>query len=356
VRNILLVIVFVFAVPFGSATQGAFRHEEVTFKNGTVTLACTLSTPVGNAPSRAAVLLSGSGPQNRDSELLEFRPFKIMAEHFVQQGIAVLRCDDRGVGGSTGSIADATTEEFADDALAAVQFLRQRPDIQKSGIGLIGHSEGAITAAIAASKSPHVAFIVWMAGSAMPGAEILQMQAAALARAGGAASGAVDDILRKHAALLGAIKDESSDDILMDLGRSLVASQLAAMPEAKRKSLGDGAAFSEGLMKQTLLALKSRWMRFFLSFDPSTALRRVSCPVFAAFGALDLQVPAAANRIRLEASLAEASNKNVTVAVYPEANHLFMRAVTGQPAEYGTLPKTFVPALLEDLAAWIARR
>jgi pimeloyl-ACP methyl ester carboxylesterase len=352
----LLAIAFVGAVPLGSATDGTFRNDDLTFKSGPVTLACTLSTPAGSGPFRAAVLLSGSGPQNRDSELLGFRPFKIMAEYFVQHGIAVLRCDDRGVGGSTGSIADATTEQFADDALAAVEFLRQRADIQKSGIGLVGHSEGAITAAIAAATSPHVAFIVWMAGSAVPGAEILQMQAAALARAGGAASAAVDDILRKHAALLGAIKDESSDETLMELGRSLVASQLAAMPEAQRRSLGDGAAFSEALMKQTLGALKSRWMRFFINFDPSTVLRRVACPVFAAFGTLDLQVPAAANRIRLEESLTEARNNDVTVTVYPEANHLFMRAVTGQLAEYATLPKTFVPALLADLAAWIARR
>lgn len=352
----LFAIVLVGVVPFGSAAEGTLRNEEVTFKSGTVTVAGTLSIPAGSGPFRAVVLLSGSGPHNRDSEMMGFRPFKIMAEHFVQQGIAVLRCDDRGVGGSTGSYADATTEEFAGDALAAVEFLRQRSNIQKSRIGLVGHSEGALTAAIAASKSPDVAFIVWMAGSAVPGAEILRMQAADLAHAGGASSDAVDDILRKHAALLAAIKNGSSDDTLMAVARSLVAAQLAALPESQRKALGDAAAFVEDLVKQTLGGLKSRWMRFFIGFDPATALRRVVCPVFAAFGTLDVQVPAAANRIRLEASLAEARNTDVTVTVYPEANHLFMRAVTGQLAEYATLPKTFVPALLEDLAAWIARR
>lgn len=239
-RNILLAIVFVGVVPFASAAEETFRNEEVTCQSGAVTLAGTLSIPAGAGPFRAVVLLSGSGPQNRDSELMGFRPFKIMAEYFVQQGIAMLRCE--------------------------------------------------------------------------------------------------------------------SDDTLMALGRSLVAAQVAVMREAQRKSHGEGEAFSEGLLKQMLGQLKSRWMRFFVGFDPSTALRRVACPVFAAFGTLDVQVPAAANRIRLEASLAEAGNTDVTVTVYPEANHLFMRAVTGQLTEYATLPKTFLPALLEDLAASIARR
>jgi pimeloyl-ACP methyl ester carboxylesterase len=301
------------------------------------------------------VLLSGSGLHSRDSEVGRFRPFKMMAEHLASQGIAVLRSDDRGVGGSTGSMADSTTEELADDALAAIDFLRRRPDIHKSRIGLVGHSEGAISAAIAASKSPDVAFVVWMAGSAMPGAEIILMQAAAIARAGGATNDAVEDMLRKHAALLAAIRDGSPDDTLMEIGRSLVAAQLVAIPSGPPKSLGDATA-QEALLRQTLGPLKSRWMRYFISFDPSVALRRVTCPVFAAFGTLDLQVPAAANRVPLEASLAEAGNQDVTVTIYSGANHIFQQAVTGQPSEYMTLPPSFVPGLLEDIAAWIVRR
>src|SRR5262245_40573384 len=138
-RNILLAIALVGLVPIGSAAQDAFRTEDVRFTNGPVTLSGTLTIPGGAGPFRAVVLLSGSGPQDRDSNLLGFRPFKIMAEHFAQQGIAVLRCDDRGVGGSTGSYADSTTEEFASDALAGVEFLRQRHDIDKSRVGLVGH-------------------------------------------------------------------------------------------------------------------------------------------------------------------------------------------------------------------------
>lgn len=230
-RYVLIVCALLLSdVQFSGQPRLTPLDEEVTFQSGSVTLAGTLSLPAGRGPFRAVVLLSGSGPQNRDSDLAGFRPFKLIADSFVQRGIAVLRCDDRGVGGSTGNIMDATLEDFADDALAAVRVLRARSEIDAARIGLLGHSEGAIVAAIAASRSADVRFIVWMAGSAVSGSDILRMQAGSLARAGGAAEALVDEIV----------------------------------------------------------------------------------------------------------------------------NHLFMQAVTGQLAEYATLPKTFVSPLLDDLAGWIA--
>jgi alpha/beta superfamily hydrolase len=301
------------------------------------------------------VLLSGSGLQDRDSELFGFRPFKLIADAFVQRGIAVLRCDDRGVGGSTGSVAAATSEDFADDAVAAVRVLRARAEIDGAKVGLLGHSEGAIVAAIAASRTSDVAFIVWMAGSAVPGGEILRMQAASIARASGAAESAVDEILRHHAAFMAAITEDAPVDTVMALGRTLAVAQLAAVPDTKQAAPADRTALAERLIAQNLAALRSPWLRFFIGFDPSTVLRRVACPVFAAFGGRDLQVPEAVNRARLEAALRDAKNPQVTVRVYAEANHLFMPAVTGHPGEYATLPKAFVPSLLEDIATWIAR-
>ena len=181
-RSIVILGILMSVAPLASAAASTHREEEVTFSSGTITLAGTLSIPAGSGPFPAVVLLTGSGPQDRDSEVLGFRPFKVIADHLTGRGIAVLRFDDRGVGGSSGSIVNSTTEEFADDALAAIRVLRQREEIGRSPIGLIGHSEGAIVAAIAASKSADVAFIVWMAGSSVAGEQILQTQAAGLAR------------------------------------------------------------------------------------------------------------------------------------------------------------------------------
>jgi dienelactone hydrolase len=344
----------------GAATTaqaaGTPREEDVTFRSGAITIAGTLTVPAGTGPFPAVVLLSGSGPQNRDSELLGFRLFKVLADHLAEHGIAALRCDDRGVGGSSGSLPDSTTADFADDALAAVRLLSGRSEIQKTRIGLVGHSEGAIVAAIAASRSPEVGFVVWMAGSAVPGAEILKLQAAALTRAAGAPESVVSDVLLHHAALIAAIEEGASDEKLLTVGRSLIAAQLAALPEAQRKALGDVTVTSERLLNQMLSGLRSPWMRFFIGFDPSTVLRLVSCPVLAVFGGRDLQVPETINRQQLAAALSEARNQDVTVRVYPEANHLFMQAATGQPAEYATLPKAFVTPLLDDITGWIARR
>lgn len=339
-----------------AATPQTPRDEEVTFQSDSIAIACTLNVPAGRGPFPAVVLLSGSGPQNRDSDLGGFRPFKLIADSFGQRGIAVLRCDDRGVGGSTGSLADSTLEDFADDALAAVGVLRARAEIDGARVGLLGHSEGAIVAAIAAARSSDVAFIVWMAGSAVPGGEILRMQAASLARAAGAAESAIDEILRLHAPFMAAIAEDAPDDKVMALGRTLVAAQLTAAPGPKRIAPADLSAVSERLVTQNLAIFRSPWMRSFIGFDPSTALRRVGCPVFAGFGGRDLQVPEAANRTRLETALREARNQDVTVRVYPEANHLFMQAVTGQMQEYATLPKAFVASLLDDIGTWISRR
>jgi pimeloyl-ACP methyl ester carboxylesterase len=339
-----------------AASAQTARDEEVTFRNGSITIAGTLSLPAGAGPFPAVVLLSGSGPQDRDSDLVGFKPFKLIAESFVQRGIAVLRSDDRGVGGSTGTVAGSTIEDFAGDALAAVHLLRGRAGIDAARVGLLGHSEGAIVAAVAAARSADVGFIIWMAGSAVSGGEILRMQAASIARGAGASERAVEAILGHHAAFMTALMEDAPDDKVMALGRTLAAAQMTAVPGSQSPAPGDLDAMVDRLMKQNLAILRSPWMRFFIRFDPSMALRRVSVPVLAIFGGRDLQVPEGDNRARLEKALNDAGNREVTVKVYPEANHVFMHAVTGQPAEYATLPKVFVAPLLDDLATWISRQ
>jgi dienelactone hydrolase len=352
-NRMLMVCLFVFVV-IAQLSAGAgrqFREEEVTFRSGNITLAGTVSIPSGTGSFPAVVLLSGSGPQNRDSELGGFRPFKLIAHDFARRGIAVLRIDDRGVGGSTGSLAKSTTEDLAGDALAAVRMLSARTDIDSRRIGLVGHSEGAAVAAIAASRSADVAFIAWLAGSAVSGAEIMRTQAEGMARAGGASPAKIEDILRHHDALMAAIRDEVPTERLTAIVKSLVTAQTG------KTFAAPGAAPAETQADTFIAAqvawLETPWTRFFVTFDPATVLARVTCPVFAAFGGLDVQIPAAQNRGRLEAVLKNSGHQQLTVRIYDKANHLFMPAVTGQLPEYATLPKEFVPSFLDDLAGWI---
>lgn len=336
-----------------TAAAEAFKEREVTFTNGTVTLAGTLTVPDGQGPFPAVVLLTGSGPQNRDEELFGFKPFKVIAEHMAQHGIAVLRYDDRGVGGSSGSIPASTTEDFAGDALAARALLATLPEIRAKQIGFIGHSEGAIVAAIAASKSPEVAFIGMLAGTSIPGDTILRSQAESLARAGGADETTVQKVLAEHRKLTDALKSGVSGDELKEIVRTLARAQIDAAPEAQRKMLSDPDAYVSSILEKGVASVNNAWMRYFVALDPATVLARVTCPVFAAFGARDMQVPAGLNRAPLEEALAKAGNKRVMVKVYADANHLFQVAKTGLPQEYATLEKQFVPGLLDDLTAWI---
>jgi uncharacterized protein len=328
-----------------------YAEHEVTFTNGSISLAGTLSVPQGAGPFPAVVLLTGSGPQNRDEEILGFKVFRVIADHLTRHGIAVLRHDDRGVGTSTGNIAQATTADFAGDALAAVALLRARPDIVAGKVGLFGHSEGAAVASIAAARSTDVAFIVLLAGTGVRGDAVLRQQAADGARALGASDAAVDRILAAHRAATAAVLSGVSDEAATAAVRALIEAQIDGLPPAQQAAVGDREAYVARRLAPNVASMRSPWMRFMLDFDPATPLARVSCPVLAIFGDKDTQVPPSLNRAPVERALA--GNARATVKLYPDANHLFQKAQTGLVTEYAGLDKAFVPGLLDDVTQWI---
>jgi hypothetical protein len=328
-----------------------YHEEAVTFTNGTITLAGTLTIPEGTGPFPAFVMVTGSGLQNRDEEIFGFKIFRVIADYMTRRGIATLRYDDRGAGGSTGSIATATTEDFAGDALAGVALLASRAEIDRTRIGVFGHSEGADVAAIAAAKSPgSVGFIIMMAGAAVSGATVLHQQTEDGARQVGATDDQVARILAAHQHVMDAIATNASAAARSDAVRELITAQLDGRPAAARAANGDTATVVNQMLPQALAQMNSPWMRYFVTMDPATFITRVRCPAYAAFGAKDTQVPPALHKGPLEAAFAKGGNTRVTVKVYPDANHLFIKANTGQVSEYATLDKTFVPGFLDDLA------
>ncbi len=337
------------AVPAGPPPP--YRERPFTVTNGDVMLRGTLSTPEGDGPFPAVVLVTGSGAQTRDEDIMGFKVFATIADHLTRKGIAVYRYDDRGVGESTGSIARSTTADFADDALAAVEALNKTAGIDGTRIGILGHSEGAVAAAIAAAKSPAVAFIVMLAGPGLPGGLVMRRQAADGAKALGANEDQVAAIVEAHKALMEAIASGASPEAMAAAVRTLIARQFDGLPAAQRAQLGDRDAYVEKTYRPHVLSSSTPWMKFLVTFDPATALRQVTVPVYAAFGEKDTQVPPALNESPVRAALA--ANRGATVKVYPDANHLFQKARTGQVAEYGVLDKAFVTGLLDDVSAWI---
>jgi len=333
-----------------------YGEEEVTFANGDVSLAGTLTTPPSGGPFPAVVMITGSGAQNRDEEIFGFKPFQMIADHFTRNGIAVLRYDDRGVGGSTGSVAQSTSEDFAGDVLQAVAYLQTRDDIDANHIGLVGHSEGGIIAPIAATSSESVAFIVLMAGTSVTGEEILFAQGEAILRANGATAEQLREQREMQSRMFEAVRaGEGMEELEADV-RAQVRAGIDSLPPDQRAAIADIDAAVDAQVNGQLDAVRSPWFKYFLDYDPTTALEQVQIPVLALFGELDLQVPPSVNLEPLERALVRGGNDDITIHTFPKANHLFLTAVTGSPNEYPTMEKVFVPGFLEMMTEWIRER
>jgi uncharacterized protein len=335
-----------------TAVPVPYKEEEVTVKNGDTSLAGTLTLPPTGGPFPAVVLISGSGAQNRDEEVFGFQPFRLIADHFTRNGIAVLRMDDRGVGGSTGDVANATSEDFAGDIAAAVAALKGWPDINPKQIGLLGHSEGGIIAPMVADRSSDVAFVILMAGPGLSGGQIVVQQLADILKAQGQPPAAIDQAVAQQKLVVQAVATGEGWDAVRTLVRAQAQAQIAALPVEQRTALGDEQAAVDKTVQAQVDMLNSPWYKFFITYDPAPALSKVKVPVLALFGGKDVQVSAASNEQAIKAALAQGGNTQVTSKVYPDANHLFQPATTGNIDEYAKL-KTFVPGFLDDMVEWI---
>jgi pimeloyl-ACP methyl ester carboxylesterase len=331
-----------------------YKLIEVTYpsKPGAVTLAGTLTEPEGPGPFPAVILISGSGPQDRDETLFEHKPFLVLADALSRRGVAVLRVDDRGVGGSTGSLLNATSDDFAGDVLAGIALLRSRPEIDARRIGLLGHSEGGIIAPMVAARSPDVAFIVLLAGTGLPGEQILYLQGQAVLKGMGVGEKKLKDQLdlqTRFFDILRTEKDEKAADARM---RELAKAAQETLSAEERKAMGD----IEALVTAQLKTVRTPWFRFFLNYDPRTALAKVKCPVLALIGQKDRQVPPKENLSQIERALRAAGNTAITVKELPGVNHLFQTCSTGAPSEYAQIEETIAPAALAEIVDWITRQ
>lgn len=300
-----------------------YAVEEVAFENEEdgVHLEGTLTIPAGEGPHPAALLISGSGPQDRDETLMGHKPFWVLADHLSRKGIAVLRVDDRGVGGSTGSVSESTGADFAKDAAAGLAMLRKHSQVDPDRVGVIGHSEGGVIGPRVASKDSKVAFVVMMAGTGVPGDEVVREQAVELVRASGASD-----------AQLAAVRAQQDATIDAILAAKTVDEARAAVPAQAAASI-------------------SPWFLDFVRYDPAPALRAVQCPVLVLQGELDLQVLPEQNLPAIRDALED--NHRVNIVRFPGLNHLFQTAKTGLPAEYASIEQTLAPEVLTTMSDWL---
>ncbi|HSL45345.1 MAG TPA: alpha/beta hydrolase [Anaerolineales bacterium] len=335
-----------------------YLEEEVVIENGEVRLAGTLSLPQTSGPHPAIVLVSGSGLQDRNSghpTLPGYEPFKWLADHLTRKGIAVLRYDDRGTGRSTGGeMGVDTTLDYASDTEAVLEYLLTRPDINPEQIGVLGHSEGAHIAAMVASRRSNIAFVISMAGMGVDGEALIALQAEQVARADGLDEEEIARRLESNRKEMELILAQDWDS-LREFKTSETIEYLKGLPPDQRVPDDELDAAVIETVDQNMKSLQG-WFYYFLIHDPTEDWERVQVPVLALFGEKDTQVSPVQNRPPLEAALARAGNKDVTVIVLPETNHLFQNAQTGGAAEYANLPMEFTPGLLETISDWILER
>lgn len=322
-----------------------YAAEEVSYPGGAggVTLAGTLTKPAGAGPFACALMITGSGPEDRDEQVFGHRPFLVIADDLTRAGIAVLRVDDRGVGGSTGSAKDATSEDFAADVLAGLTYLKSRHDIDAKRIGLIGHSEGGLIAPMVATRTKDVAFVVLLAGPGVTGEEILYAQGEAIGRAMGRSDADLAQQRRVQHKLF-ALAVAPDDAGLEARVRSIFRDE------------GIDSATAAAQVGPSLAMARSPWFRFFLTYDPRPALRQLRCPVLALNGGNDTQVPPQQNLPEIEKALKAGGNRDFETHELPGLNHLFQTSTTGAPTEYARIEETFAPAALEAMRTWIVTR
>jgi pimeloyl-ACP methyl ester carboxylesterase len=327
-----------------------YYTEEVTFENkkANITLAGTLSLPKKEGNFPGAILISGSGPQNRDEEIFEHKPFLVIADHLTKNGIAVLRYDDRGVGQSGGNFSTATSADFATDVESAVAFLKERKEIDKNKIGLIGHSEGGIIAPMVASKSKDIAWIVLLAGTGIRGDKLLLLQQELIAKASGMPAEEINKSLEINKEVFNKIIQSKNEDSLKKHLSKYLKEALKSDTNAAPKGMPQDE-FINTQVKQ----ITSPWMLYFIKYDPAPTLQKVKCPVFALNGEKDLQVPPKINLDAIKTALERGGNEKVTVKELPGLNHLFQQSKTGLPAEYATIEETISPKALEEITGWI---
>lgn len=321
-----------------------YLEEEVSFYNTSakIKLAGTLTKPKGKGPFPAVILVSGSGPQDRNEEILGHKPFLVMADYLTKNGIAVLRFDDRGVGKSAGNFSQATTEDFASDVEAGIAFLKQQKRIDIQKLGIIGHSEGGMIAPMVAAKDTSIDFIVLLAGPGIFIRDLMLQQMEDIARSQGESDSAVAVQLENN---------RQAFEILLNTPDNFDAkNKLIKLYHASDTTL------SESEIRQAINPMVTPWFRYFIAHNPQIALEQTKCRVLAINGDKDLQVASKPNLNGIETALKAGGNSNYEIVEMPHMNHLFQTTSTGKMVEYGLLEETFSPNVLELMTNWILNR
>ena len=341
-----------FARPQTPKPPYPYKTEEVRIedKKHGVTLAGTLTIPDDKKNYPAVVMVTGSGPQNRDEELFLHKPFLVIADYLTRHGIAVLRYDDRGFGESVGNYNLSTTKDFAQDALNVVNFLRNHKNIDKNKIGIIGHSEGGIIAEmLAANKKNNINFIVLLAAPGVPTSELMLDQNHDIATKNKVDTAIINRNYKLNSELYEVLKTENDNLKANKKLQQVFDKYTKNLTQKQKEEQGLTRNIASSIIFQSL----TPWFKYFIRINPADYLQKITCPVLAIGGSNDLQVKANKNLKAIKDNISKNGNKNVTVKELPKLNHLFQHSKTGLPQNYKDIEETFAPDALKIISDWI---
>lgn len=331
-----------------------YKSEDVIYQNAdkSIQFGATITIPEGNGPFPAVVLITGSGTQNRDEEIMGHKPFAVIADYLTRKGIVVLRVDDRGAGKTTNPDSLATTADYAKDVSASVDFLLGRSEVNKKRIGLIGHSEGGMIAPMVATARKDIAFIVLLAGPGVKITELMKEQSMAVMRSSGISDKSVIAYGELYQALSSAILSGEPD--LKASCRKSLQQWITQTDTAIVNEIGLGAAKDqEEAVLQTVTEFSKPWFNYFIRFDPAIYLQKLKCKVLALNGDKDIQVIASQNIPGIEAALKKSKSPAYETHIYPGLNHLFQHCKECSVQEYKKLEETFSEEVMQKISEWI---
>ncbi len=325
------------------------RDVSFTSSAGLVQIAGTLPVPKLDARAPCVILVPGAGAVDRDDTIMGHKPFLVIADHLARHGIAALRLDSRGIGGSSGNYLQSGGDELAGDLLSAVEFLKKQPEIEPRAIGLLGHSAGGTVSSVAATKSPDVRFLVLLAAPGLPDTELLAIRIGAAGASSGLSTGEVrktqEAFRQARARMFRGESDPEMKGAFVDVVRLMLPPGVEAPPQALAAAV-----------EQEITAARTPNKSFFLSHDPRVSLSRVICPVLALNGSKDQNVPAKESLAAIKDALARGKNSDAKIVEIDGLNHFFQSAITGSSMEVGQIEETFSPRALDLIVSWIQSR
>ncbi len=329
-----------------------YTSTDITIKNNkqNIKLSATLTMPEGKGPFPLAILISGSGPQDRNSEIFKHKPFLIISDYLTREGIAILRYDDRGVGLSKGSFKKATSADLATDAEAVFRYGFTLDNIDKSKIGIIGHSEGGLIAPMIASKSDSVGFIVSIAGPGVPISELMLLQNLNIFKKNGMTKEGLELTSAALPKIYAIATQDKEPKLLYDTLISEIHGFYTSLTKEDQLLLGPNKASYYLVLSQGLF---STWFRYFLGFDPTPYWEKTKCPVLAISGSEDLQVDAEQNITAIQNILKKNNQKNNDFKILKGLNHLMQPCQSCTIGEYATLETTFDTSALKYIKDFI---